>query len=333
MSIFSKYKGPIFSVVITLLVLLFVGNWFLKDADLNQVISTLQNISFTSIILLLISAIFNIWIFQYPYLVTTPNLKFLEAFQVRHTSFAISNALPAGGTIGLSFQYTMLRSFGVGIKETSATIGIASLWNGLISFFMPVLGLVALVLAGEITQGLVRSTVLGIVILIVSIIIFYIALKSAQGSLWVGSLISKLINPVRTFFKKPRIDLSKAINTFRQEVNHLVATRWKAISVSNFVVQMGMFFVFWASADALGIEVSVGIIFAVFCFGRLGTTIPFTPGGLGTTDLIMSAMLQIYGVSAELSLAAVLLWRGFFYVPQVLLGLLSFIYWQLSRVK
>jgi uncharacterized protein (TIRG00374 family) len=94
-----------------------------------------------------------------------------------------------------------------------------------------------------------------------------------------------------------------------------------------------MFLVFWASSAALGIEISVAIIFAIFCFGRLGTTIPLTPGGIGTTDAIMVTMMQLYGIPADLALASVLLWRGFSYIPQVILGLLSFIFWQLSRVK
>jgi uncharacterized membrane protein YbhN (UPF0104 family) len=47
----------------------------------------------------------------------------------------------------------------------------------------------------------------------------------------------------------------------------------------------------------------------------------------------MVAMMQLYGTPADLALAAILLWRGFSYVPQVVMGLLSFIFWQLSRVK
>jgi uncharacterized protein (TIRG00374 family) len=105
------------------------------------------------------------------------------------------------------------------------------------------------------------------------------------------------------------------------------------ISLTNFLVQIAMFLVFWASVYAVGISVAGGIIFAVFCFGRIGTTIPLTPGGLGTTDVIMVSMLQFFGADTQTSLAAVLLWRGFFYIPQVLAGLLSFIFWQLSRVK
>jgi len=330
---FKKYLGPIFSVLITVIVLWFVTKWLLKDTDILTIWDILIGISKTSLVILILSAVFNIWIFQYPYLVTTKNLKFWQAFQVRNASFAISNSLPAGGTIGLTFQYAMLRSFGISGKDSSATIGIASVWNGLISFFMPVLGLVALTFTGEVTSGLIRSAIIGLVVLVTSSGMFYTALKSAQGAIWVGSLLSKIINPLRKLFRKQSINLSISIDAFRLQVNELVTNYWKMISLTNFLVQIAMFLVFWASAYAVGINLAGGIIFAIFCFGRIGTTIPLTPGGLGTTDVIMVSMLQLFGADAQTSLAAVLLWRGFFYIPQVLAGVLSFLYWQLSRVK
>ena len=329
----KKYLGPIFSVLITVIVLWFVTKWLLKDTDIPTIWDILIGISKTSLVILILSALFNIWIFQYPYLVTTKNLKFWQAFQVRNASFAISNSLPAGGTIGLTFQYAMLRSFGISGKDSSATIGIASVWNGLISFFMPVLGLVALTFTGEVTSGLIRSAIIGLVVLVTSSGMFYTALKSAQGAIWVGSLLSKIINPIRKLFRKQSINLSISIDAFRLQVNELVTNYWKMISLTNFLVQIAMFLVFWASAYAVGINLAGGIIFAIFCFGRIGTTIPLTPGGLGTTDVIMVSMLQLFGADAQTSLAAVLLWRGFFYIPQVLAGVLSFLYWQLSRVK
>ena len=333
MNRFKKYLGPIFSVLITVIVLWFVTKWLLKDTDIPTIWDILVGISKTSLVILILSALFNIWIFQYPYLVTTKNLKFWQAFQVRNASFAISNSLPAGGTIGLTFQYAMLRSFGISGKDSSATIGIASVWNGLISFFMPVLGLVALTFTGEVTSGLIRSAIIGLAVLVISSGLFYTALKSAQGAIWVGSLLSKIVNPLRKLFRKQSINLSISIDAFRLQVNELVTNYWKMISLTNFLVQIAMFLVFWASAYAVGINLAGGIIFAIFCFGRIGTTIPLTPGGLGTTDVIMVSMLQLFGADAQTSLAAVLLWRGFFYIPQVLAGVLSFLYWQLSRVK
>jgi len=328
-----KYSGPIFSVLITVIVLWFVTQWLLKDTDIPIIWEILIGITSTSLVILILSAVFNIWIFQYPYMVTTKNLKFWQAFQVRNASFAISNSVPAGGTIGLTFQYAMLRSFGVSGKDSSATIGIASVWNGLISFFMPVLGLASLTFTGEVTSGLIRSTIIGMVVLIISSGLFYIALKSAQGAIWVGGLLSKVVNPIRKLLRKQSINIGVSIDSFRLQVNDLVVKSWKFISLTNFLVQIGMFLVFWASTHAVGIEIAGGIIFAIFCFGRIGTTIPLTPGGLGTTDVIMVSLLQLFGADTETSLAAVLLWRGFFYIPQVVAGLLSFLYWQLSRVK
>ena len=333
MNSLKKHLGSIFSILITLIVLFFVVKWLLKDTDIPTIWDILMGITSSSLVILILCAVFNIWIFQYPYMVTTKNLKFWQAFQVRNASFAISNSVPAGGTIGLSFQYAMLRSFGVSGKDSSATIGIASVWNGLISFFMPVLGLVFLTFSGEVTTGLIRSTIIGILILIICSGLFYTSLKSAQGAIWVGSLLSKVVNPIRNLLRKQRVNLSNSIDAFRLQVNDLVANYWKKISLTNFLVQIAMFLVFWASTHAVGIKVAGGIVFAVFCFGRIGTTIPLTPGGLGTTDVIMVSMLQVFGADAQLSLAAVLLWRGFFYIPQVLAGLLSFLYWQLSRVK
>lgn len=328
-----KYLSSIISLLVTIIVLWFISKWLLHDIDLEKIWEIIKSVSIISIFLLVASALINIWIFQFPYLVTTKNLKFWQAFQVRHTSFAISNSLPAGGTIGLTFQYAMLRSFGISAKDTSATIGIASVWNGLISFFMPILGLIGLVFSGQTTEGLIRSALLGIIILILSSGMFYFSLKSAQGAIWVGNFLSKFLNPIRKILRKPSTNLAIAIDNFRIQVNVLVAKRWKSISVTNFLVQIGMFLVFWASVYAVGIEISPLIVFASFCFGRIGTTIPLTPGGLGTTDVIMVSLLQFFGCDKELSLVAVLLWRGFFYLPQVLAGLVSFLYWQLSRVK
>jgi uncharacterized protein (TIRG00374 family) len=331
MSINRKKISQFSSILVTLVVFYFIGNWFLEQTDIDQVFSLVTKISLSKLLFLVISSIFNIWIFQYPYLVTTKGLKFWQAFQVRNTSFAISNCLPAGGTIGLTFQYSMLRSFKIGANETSATIGIASVWNGLISFFMPILGLISLLFVGNISPGIIRSTIIAVSILIIIVTLFILAFKSEPGAQFVGNVLNFMVKPFFKIFRREIFNISQSILNFRRQVIDLVASRWAAITFSNFMVQIGMFLVFFVCAKALHINISTFVIFAAFCFGRLGTTIPLTPGGVGTTDVIMASFLQLYGVPIDLSITAVLLWRFFYYFPQVLAGLLSFIYWQLNR--
>ena len=328
-------KSKIFnyiSFIVALVILYFVFNWFIDDLDFNEIITSLNNLSILQLILLILSAIFNIWIFQYPYLVTTKGLKYSQAFKVRNASFAISNCIPAGGTVGLAAQYAMLKSFGVSNQGISTTVGIASVWNGLISYFMPVLGLISLSFSTAPTPGLISSTALGTVVLIFTIIILFLLFKSESLSIKTARILDFLIKPIGQIMKR-KWNFSNIFNDFRKLVITTVKEKWLQITFSNLLVQFSMFFIFWASCFAVNIELSVFILFAAFCFGRFGTVIPFTPGGVGTTDVIMVSTLILYGASEISAFTAVLIWRTFYYLPQVLLGVFSYFQWQLSRSK
>ena len=315
-----------------LIILYFVVKWFINDLNFNEVLDSLNNLTVGQLILLIIVAIFNILIFQYPYLVTTKGLNYIQALKVRNASFAISNCVPAGGTIGLAAQYAMLKSFGISNQSISTTIGIASVWNGLISYLMPIFGLISLSISTTLSPGLVNSTFLGTLVLIFAIVLLISIFKSEVITSKIGLVIDHLVRPINRFFKTSLSFTNPLIN-FRTQVIDTVKEKWFLITTSNLLVQFSMFFIFWASCFSVNIELSVFILFAAFCFGRFGTVIPFTPGGIGTTDVIMVSTLILYGAYEAQSVVAVLLWRTFYYLPQVFLGIVSYLQWQLSRSK
>ena len=78
--------------------------------------------------------------------------------------------------------------------------------------------------------------------------------------------------------------------------------------------------------------ISAGVIMnALFAFGvsRLGTFIPISPGGLGTVDGVLAALLVSAGnASAADALAAVLIWRTLTFLPGMALGSASFVAWR-----
>ncbi len=318
--------------ITTLIILYFVFQWFFKDFSLNEIITVTSQLNYFQIFLLFISAFINIWVFQYPYLITTPGLKYMQAFKVRNTSFAISNCVPAGGTIGLAIQYAMLKSFGISSPGISVTVGIASVWNGLISYLMPILGLMALTLSISPTDGLINSTIISTIILISSILLLYLVLRSKKISSKFGSFLNIILKPIAKFIDV-KSDFTSVLSSFRSQVIEMVKAKWLSITLSNLFVQFSMFFIFLISCNASKVDLSVFILFAAFCFGRFGTVIPLTPGGVGTTDVIMISTLVLYGATEVSAITAVLLWRIFYYFPQVLLGVLSYLHWQLSRVK
>ena len=325
----SKLLNYLF-LIATLVILFYVSKWFINDLDLNKVKDSIKKLNYIQLMILILTAIFNIWIFQYPYLVTTKGLKYFQAFKVRNASFAISNCVPAGGTIGLAAQYAMLKSFGISNQAISTTVGIASVWNGLISYLMPALGLVSLSISTTLTPGLLNSTILGSIILIFAIILLYLLFKSDAISKKIGSAFDFLLKPINRFFNK-KLNFSEILFNFRGQVINTVKEKWLQITISNLLVQFSMFFIFWASCFSVGIELSTFVLFAAFCFGRFGTVIPFTPGGVGTTDVIMVSTLILYGANEVQSFVAVLLWRTFYYLPQVIIGVISYFQWQLTR--
>ncbi len=331
----KKNKSKIlnyFIFIFALLILFFVSRWFINDLDFEQVLDSVKNLNFFQVTLLILTAVFNIWIFQYPYLVTTKGLKYFQAFQVRNASFAISNCVPAGGTVGLAAQFAMLKSFGISNQSISTTVGIASVWNGLISYLMPILGLISLSFSTSLTPGLFNSTILGSLILICAVIMLFLIFKSESLAAKIGKVIDKSVKPLNRLLKS-KWNFSNILNDFRSEVLYIVKEKWLQITFSNLMVQFSMFFIFWASCYSMNIELSVFVLFASFCFGRFGTVIPFTPGGVGTTDVIMVSTLILYGANEVESFVAVLLWRTFYYLPQVLLGVVSYFQWQFNRSR
>jgi uncharacterized protein (TIRG00374 family) len=69
-------------------------------------------------------------------------------------------------------------------------------------------------------------------------------------------------------------------------------------------------------------------LFAAFALARLASFIPITPGGLGTVDAAMVAIMVEMGADRADALAATLLWRAASFIPQVVIGIITFLIWR-----
>ena len=66
-------------------------------------------------------------------------------------------------------------------------------------------------------------------------------------------------------------------------------------------------------------------------FGRLATFIPVPPGGLGTTDALITSILVGFGLDNNAALAATMIWRAATFFPQVVIGGITLIAFQAER--
>ena len=94
---------------------------------------------------------------------------------------------------------------------------------------------------------------------------------------------------------------------------------------------------FVVSLRAVGVsgdDVSTAWVILAFALGRLLVMIPVSPGGLGLVDLGFLGLLTLgwgTGANADVISAGVLLYRGLSYLPPIVAGLGSFVFWRFNR--
>jgi uncharacterized protein (TIRG00374 family) len=330
----------VISTAVTLVVLavVFVGI-FPKVADYSEAWSSIQQMPTAYVVTLVVATVVNLAVYVWPLQAALPGLGYGPGFVVRQTSFAISNAVPAGGAVGLGVQYGMLDSYGFGAGRAASAIAIVSVFNVFATLLMPVLGVVALLASGVVEGAYLLVAAIGIVAIGVAVVASTVVLRSERGARRVGRWADRLVNPlVRRLGHGRSVDLTGKVLDFRSSVVGVMQARWPQVTLSTLLLQ----FTSWAilvvalrglEAGTSGVMVTGTEALAAFSFARVASFIPITPGGLGTVDAALVALLTGYGATSSQALAADLVWRAATYVPQVLLGALTFLWWRVTAAR
>lgn len=324
-------KQQIIAGIVTLLILILVFAVVLPQlGDYGQAWEAIQNMEGWQLGLIIVATILMILLYATPFNAALEELKYWDAFEVRQTSFMISNVVPAGGAFGLAVQFGMLKSYGIGTARSTAAIGVTSVWNVWITLALPVLGLLGLFVIGESNSEAITITVIATAAIIIGIVVFALVLRKESTARaigrWSDGVVAWLFGLVK---KTPSFSAEDGIVSFRNSIVGVVADRWALITLANFFQQIAQFAILYLAVVALqgGFDGPVNLweALAAFAFGRLATFIPVPPGGLGTTDAIMASMLTTFGLPNNDALAATMIWRAATYFPQLLIGIIMFL--------
>jgi len=346
----DKRKQAVAGVItLAVLVFVFVGV-FPKFANYADAWTAIQAMSTLSLVLLLAVTVLNVGVYVLPYQASLPGLPYGPAFVVRQTSFMISNVIPAGGAFGLAVQYAMLSDYGYGPAATSAAIGATSTWNLMVTLTLPVVAVVLLVFTGGATANEVTGAVVGVVAVVVMVGLFALVLRSEAAARRLGGVGDRLVTWFTHRFRRgqgkdkdkaaaaadaddsvPETAVTDSLVRFRDQLYDLVRDRWHLITVTSVAQQLCQFAILLVAFYAIGGS-NTGVdptqVFAAFALARLAGFIPITPGGLGTVDAALVALLVSYGADQNVALAADLVWRAASYFPQVFIGIGTFLYWR-----
>ncbi|MGI9197081.1 MAG: lysylphosphatidylglycerol synthase transmembrane domain-containing protein [Candidatus Nanopelagicales bacterium] len=324
-SIILGIIGLIFIVLIFWKVIPTIGSY-------SEALAALQNMGWASVFVIVVAVLIYLAVYGFPFMAAVPGLSYWHGQQINQAAFAISNGVPGGGAVGLAVQYGMLASYGVTPAASTSAIAVVGLWSIFVTLGFPIIGVGALVLAGANGGAYVTVALIGFAVLAAAIIVLALIVRSAKLARGLGVLCNKLVHPFGRWIKSLRdLDLVPAILNFRETIYTLVTKRWAWITLAQCGVFITQFFILYVALR--GVEgwsnegTPILIAFGAFAISQVGLMIPITPGGVGTVDAFMIAILTAFGVSDGAATAADLVWRAASFVPQILIGVIALITW------
>jgi len=300
--------------------------------------TAIQGMSVGWVVALALFTVAVILIYPWPFQVALPGLEYRPAFVIRQTSFMMGNVIPGGGAIGVGVEYEMLGSYGFSSGPSAAAIGISSVSNTLVTLALPVLSLVGLILVGEATSEDYVAAAIGAVVIAAALILIMLILRSESSARRVGEWAGGVVDWIAGLFHaKSDPHIGDGLVSFRSSVIAAVAGRWRGVTGADAIQQLSQFAVLFVAVLALqggfGGDINLFEAFAAFSIARLAQFIPIPPGGLGTTDAILIAILTRFGMSSGDAMAADLIWRAATFLPQVLIGIGTLLVWRRHQRK
>ena len=327
----SRKKTIITTIVGLVIMVAIFAVLFPQFADYKQALQQLAEMPNIWIAALVLAGIINIAVYPVTALAAIPHIGYRAAFVERQAGFLVSNIIPGGGAVAVGTQYGILARYGVSTASAAAAVSADAVWTYLLTLGFPSIAVVLLVIEGRSTAGFALAAGIGLAVVIVSLIVIIMTLRSEDGALRIARFAQRPVSAVYRRFKRNAPDLSSVLLEFHQHASAMVATRWRQLTITNLAAQLTPMLVLWCALAGLGAypdPLTLVEIFAAYSVALLLTSFPITPGGLGTVDAALVALLVAFGVDSSTAIAADLVWRIVWFLPQLLVGLGAIgLYW------
>jgi uncharacterized protein (TIRG00374 family) len=311
--------------------------WFVlgQFSDLSSVWDAMQSLTWREIAVLVVLTAWNLVTYWIVVVLATPGLTMPQAAVLTQTTTAVSNALPAGGAIGVGLTYSMLSSWGFSKSRSTLSVLVTGIWNNFVKLGTPVVALAVLAFQGESGAGSMLAALVGLAGLVAAIVIFALVLRGEPFARKLGLVSQRIATRLRSLFRKgPATGWDLAVVKFRSRVLGLVRHRWLGLTAATIVSHLSLYAVLLAALRTMGVseqEVGWAQVLAAFAFARLATAIPLTPGGVGVVELALIGGITAAGGARAPVVASVLVFRLLTYVLPIVLGGLTYLYWRANH--
>jgi uncharacterized membrane protein YbhN (UPF0104 family) len=310
---------------------------YVVGVDWGQIGRVLGRLSITTMVGLVLLWIIGLWVYTYVMTASLPRLSNWRAFLLNAAGSSVSNILPFGGAAGVAITFAMCRSWGFRNGPVAVSTVVTGVWNILVKLLLPVIGIGALLFAGEVPdKRLGTAAVLGCAMLLGIVAVVVLTLYSEAAAERIQEVLLRLAERMPRRLRQPARRVGGAVLRLRHTTIDVLRTGWAGLSIGMivYVLLQGALLAacLWATG-VMGSGTGFGWAEAVaaFALNRILTTAVVTPAGTGISETGTAALLVHLGAAPAPATAAVLLYMLFTHTLEIPLGGLAGAWWAFTR--
>jgi uncharacterized membrane protein YbhN (UPF0104 family) len=231
------------------------------------------------------------------------------------------------GPWNMGVLWVVIRGWGVASGPATSGVALYGVINILSRMFLPLFGIVALAVSGDLANAQNAGkawtiTIISAVAFVVVTGLIVAIVRSERIADWIGRTGQRITEWVLRLLKRPgKPDVSGAIHSFRDQLGLVIRRRGLRALTIAVLAQFVWAGVLIVSLRICGVPADVlspGVIFGIYALVLCITIIPLSPGGAGVSEILfISAFTTIAGTGYEAAITAgVFLYRMYFwFVP------------------
>ena len=269
-----------------------------------------------------------------PWRALLPQLSWLGAIGFTQASTALTLVLPGGAPLGMALSFGLLRRLRVTAGAAGFAVALTGIWSQVMILLYPLVGAVLVLGSGNLSTSSLAiagaSGAAGAAITVLAVA----ALRSRRAALKLGDTAGRGAARIATLLRRtPPAWSGESLVRLREERLADLRRRWPVLTAATLGNQLTAYLIFEFSLRAVGIPVatlSPSESFLAWAIGRVITSLPLTPGGVGFVELGMIGTLVGFGAPHAHVVAAVLLYRGLVIVPTLVVGAIALLAFRLK---
>jgi len=270
-----------------------------------------------------------------PWRALLPQLSWLEALGFTQASTALATVLPGGAPLGMAISFGLLRRLRVSAGAAGFAVALTGIWSQVLILLYPLLGAALVFSTGNLSPSAAAiagaSAAAGAVIAVLAVAV----LRSRRAALWLGDAAGRVGAWVaRAFRRTPPAWSGEALVRVREEWLGHLRRRWVVLTAATLANHLSAYLVFEFSLRAVGVSVATlppSEAFLAWAIGRVISSLPLTPGGIGVVELGMIGTLVGFGAPHAHVVAAVLLYRALVIIPTLVIGAVALVAFHFTR--